>query len=77
MANIIIGTNTYQDISKVKFKTTDGTEVIFVDSTQVIKPPTATYVTVSYGTSGIKASMGVAQANIGIPAATFKEVIIK
>ena len=76
MANIIIGTNTYQNIDKVKFRTINDTEVTFVDSTQVIKSPAASYVSVSYGTSGIKTLFGAVQASIGAPVATFKEVSI-
>lgn len=60
MANLVIGGNTYQGISYVKFNNTGGTQTTFVErtNTQGGLIPTALFISAIAGNSGITAAIG-------------------
>ena len=61
MADLLIGGNTYQNISNVKFKKTDGTFASFVErASQSTFAPNAAFISAVMGGVGITAFVGEA-----------------
>lgn len=60
MANLIIGGNTYKNIHKIQINQEDGTMATFVNRATYAQAPAAALVSFTPGTSGIRATVGMA-----------------